>query len=84
MVALQADPIRDYRRDVGYASSIGLIVGIVFLLLGLFFGDWFTIVGALVVILFAVRYWIVDLTPNQVIAERLKEKEQEPPKWGPL
>lgn len=70
------DPVREYRRDVHATMWLGVIVGLVLVLVGLFFGDWFTIVGSLIVILVAVRYWTTELTPNRLIAERMEERRR--------
>ena len=76
----QSDPIDEYRRDVRGYVWLGVIFGVLLILVGLVLedslGDWFTIVGAMLTVLVALRYWTMDLVPDRLIAERLNERNR--------
>ncbi len=82
MAPAQIDPVREYRRDVRDNLWVGVIFGVLLVLVGLVEGDGLTIVGAMLIVLVALRYWTVDLVPDRLIAERLEERERASPQ-GP-
>ena len=79
MAPAQIDPIREYRRDARDNLWVGGIFGLLLVLVGLVEGDSLTIVGAMLIVLVALRYWTVDLVPDRLIAERLEERKRASP-----
>lgn len=79
MAPAQIDPIREYRRDASVNLWVGGIFGLLLILVGLVEGDWLTIVGAMLIVLVALRYWTVDLVPDRLIAERLEDRKRASP-----
>lgn len=55
---------RHYFQEARGLAWVGIVLGGILVFVGLFLGDWFTIVGAMLVILGALRLWTLDRVPD--------------------
>jgi hypothetical protein len=55
---------RHYIQDARGLAWVGIALGGILVFVGLFLGDWFTIVGAMLVTLGALRLWTIDRGPD--------------------
>ena len=85
MASGQVDLVENYRRDARQLAWSGVIAGAVLiafgLLFGLFFGLWLTVIGMMFEILAAVRLWTLDLAPDDVVADRVRQRRERHPLW---
>ena len=81
MASPRVDLVEEYRRESRQLGWGGVIAGAILVVVGLFFGLWFTVVGVMFVVLAAVRLWTLDLVPDGVIADRLGQRRERHPLW---
>ncbi len=76
MVSPQVNPVLVYRRDNRVFVWVGIAVGMILVLIGLFLGLWFAVVGSLLIVVSTIRAWILDLSSDQSIAAMLEERRR--------
>ena len=76
MESPRADSVSEYRSEMEVYPWAGVVGGTILVIVGFFFGLWFTVVGALLILLGALRAWTLDLMPDDVIAKRLEARRQ--------